>query len=188
MGADETESEPQAADDLADRLREVREFEATRNDTPVTWLLKKLAPTRGFASVYAKVGPAIDPWILSRSEGKFVSRVYGLPALLLHTVGRRSGAARVSPLLYVRDGTDFVVVGSNFGRDNHPAWTENLLANPDAEIQVGPVRMCVRARLADDTAWARLWPRLVEAYPGYDAYLRRAGNRKPRIFLLRPDR
>ena len=173
-------------DAVAEQLRRVAAFEATRTTTPITRLLRTVAPTRGLAQVYRRVGPVVDPWILRRSQGRFVSRVYGLPALLLSTEGRRSRAVRVSPLLYVREGHDFAVVGTNFGQHAHPGWTANLLAQPDAEIEVGPVRLAVRAELVDDATWQRLWPRFLDVYPGYQDYLRRTAGRKPRMFLLHP--
>lgn len=175
-------------DTTAARLGRVAEFEAARRATPVTRLLLTVGKTRGFARVYRALGPAVDPWALRRSRGKLASRVYGLPALLLTTIGRRSGEPRVSPLLYIRDGDDFVVVGTNFGQRHHPAWTANLIARPDAEIEVGPERLAVTGELVDDADWQRLWPRFVSVYPGYAGYLQRAGGRTPRMFALRPVR
>ncbi len=169
-----------------EQLRRVQEFEATRRATVLTRLLQKVAPTRGFAAVYRRIGPRVDPWLLRRSQGRSGSRVYGLPVLLLSAVGRRSGSTRVSPLLYVRDGSDFVVVGTNFGQHTHPGWTANLLARPDVQIEVGAVQIAVRAELADEATWQRLWPRFVAVYPGYQAYLGRTGGRTPRMFLLHP--
>lgn len=170
----------------AAQLERVAAFEAKRRSTPVTRFLLVIGRTRGFARVYRVLGPAVDPWILRRSKGKVASQVYGLPALLLNTVGRRSAEPRVSPLVYIRDGDAFVVVGTNFGQHHHPAWTANLLAQPDAAIEVGPERLTVRAELVDPAGWERLWPRFVAIYPGYANYLHRSGGRTPRMFVLRP--
>ena len=106
------------------------EVEAARRATPVTRPPLTVGKTRGFARVYRVLGPAIDPWALHRSKGRVASRVYGLLALLLTTIGRRSGEPRVSPLLYMRHEDDFVVVGTNFGQRHHPAWTANLIDRP----------------------------------------------------------
>jgi deazaflavin-dependent oxidoreductase (nitroreductase family) len=176
-----------ADETTAEQLRRIATFEAGQKNTPVTALLRKVGPTKAFAEIYRRIGPVVDPWLLHADHGRFISRVYGLPALLLHSVGRRSGEPRVSPLLYVRDGSAFVVTGTNFGQHQHPGWTANLLAHPTAEIEVGPVRLAVVAELADDGAWDRLWPKFVEMYPAYHAYLSRTDGRKPRIFVLRPD-
>ena len=90
------------------------------------------------------------------------------------------------PPIYVRDGDDFMVVGTNFGQRHHPGWTANLLAHPDASIEVGPERLPVTGELADQATWERLWPRFVAIYPGYANYLTRCAPRKPRMFRLRP--
>jgi deazaflavin-dependent oxidoreductase (nitroreductase family) len=175
--------EPSATEE---RLEEVAEFEATLRRTPLTRAMRLLGRSKHFATVYRRIGPRIDPWLMHRSKGRIMTRLYGMPAMLLTTTGARSGLARSSPLLYIRDGDDFVVVGTNFGQLQHPAWTTNLLAQPDAEIEVGPVRLAVRAELADQAAWDRLWPELCAVYPGYAGYLERCGDRVPRLFLLDP--
>ena len=90
------------------------------------------------------------------------------------------------PLIYVRDGDDFVVVGTNFGQRHHPGWTANLMAHADASIEVGPERLPVTGELVDQATWERLWPRFVAIYPGYANYLTRCAPRKPRMFRLHP--
>ena len=120
-----------------------------------------------------------------RFGGRVTARIHGVPALLLTTTGARSGLPRTSPLLYVRDGDDFLVVGTNFGQANHPAWTGNLMAEPRAAIEVGPERLAVVGAMVDEAEFGSLWPRFVAIYPGYAAYLERCG-RSPRMFRLRP--
>ena len=103
----------------------------------------------------------------------------GNPVLLLHHVGRRSGEERVTPLLYLRDGDDLVIVGSMGGTPKHPAWFHNLTAQPATEVEVGRERRAVQARVAEPAERARLWPRLVEHYPAFDAYQRAHRARDP---------
>ena len=93
------------------------------------------------------------------------------PGTAPYYYGRQVGAPRVMPLVYVRDGDDFVVVGTNFGQRQHPGWTVNLLAHADASIEVGPEQLPVTGELADPATWQRLWPRFVALYPGYADYL-----------------
>jgi deazaflavin-dependent oxidoreductase (nitroreductase family) len=164
----------------------VAEFEAARRRTPLTGILRSVGRTRSFAAVYRLVGPRLDPWLMHRSAGRMVSRLYGLPALLLVATGARSKESRTSALLYLRDGEDFAVVGTNFGQPRHPAWTVNLLARPEATVEVGPVRLAVVAELADGATWNRLWPAFCDVYPGYADYLGRSAGRVPRLFLLHP--
>jgi deazaflavin-dependent oxidoreductase (nitroreductase family) len=171
---------------LDDKLQRVAEFEQGRKTTAITRLLKRIGPTRTFAAVYKRLGPAVDPWLMRKTHGQLISRWYGLPALLLATTGAKSGQRRVQPLMYIRDGHDFAIVGTNFGQTHHPAWTGNLLAHPEAEVEVGPVTLAVTAELADSETWQRLWPNFVAVYPGYASYLSRTGGRKPRMFVLQP--
>ncbi|WP_019203760.1 nitroreductase family deazaflavin-dependent oxidoreductase [Tsukamurella sp. 1534] len=109
-----------------------------------------------------------------------------LPQLTLTTVGRRSGVARSVPLLYVRDGKDFVVIASNFGQQHHPAWSYNLESSPDAEVLLGTRRIPVRAKRMSESDRKRLWPAIVEVWPAYDDYVVRAGNRRIKLYRLSP--
>jgi len=169
---------------VTDSLEKIAAAEARLRATPMTRALRVIGRTRLFARVYRVLGPMIDPWLMRRTN--LIGRLYGLPALLLTTVGAKSGARRTSPLLYVREGAAFAVVGTNFGQSHHPAWTANLLANPNAEIEVWSQHVNVHAEPAPPQDWDRLFDRFVEMYPGYRDYLGRCGGRKPRLFLLRP--
>ena len=117
------------------------------------------------------------------SGGRILGSFDGNPVLLLHHVGRRSGEPRVTPLLYLPDGDELVIVASMGGTPKHPAWFHNLKAGPDAEIEVGRERRAVLARVADAEERARLWPRLVEHYPGFGAYQGRAEREIPVVIL-----
>jgi deazaflavin-dependent oxidoreductase (nitroreductase family) len=92
------------------------------------------------------------------------------PTLLLEHRGRKSGKRFTSPVLYITDGPNVVIVASAGGRDEHPQWYRNLLAQPDTHIQVGAERRAVTAVQADKVERARLWPRLVAAYADFDSY------------------
>ena len=123
---------------------------------------------------------------LYRLTGGLVGgRLDGAPVLLLHHVGARSGERRVTPLLYLADGADLVIVASMGGAPKHPAWFHNLRAHPETEVEVGRERRAVRAEVAGAGERARLWPRLVEMYPAFAAYQRRTDREIP-VVLLRP--
>ena len=107
----------------------------------------------------------------------------GNPVLLLHHVGRRSGEARVTPLLYLRDGDDLVIVGSMGGTPKHPAWFHNVCAQPETEVEVGREHRAVTAHVADAEQRTRLWPRLVEHYPAFDTYQARTEREIPVVIL-----
>lgn len=119
-----------------------------------------------------------------RSGGRLGHRPPGLPQmLLLDHVGARSGVRRTSPLVYARDGDDYVLVASKGGYPRHPAWFHNLKANPDATIQVGRRVLRVHAHVASDEERARLWPLCVRVYRGFDGYQARAGRTIPLVVL-----
>jgi deazaflavin-dependent oxidoreductase (nitroreductase family) len=103
--------------------------------------------------------------------------------LLLDHVGAKSGAVRTSPLLYITDGDDYVIVASKGGYPKHPAWFHNLAANPETTIQVGRSRLAVRARVADEAERKRLWPRAVATYSGYADYQERTAREIPLVIL-----
>jgi deazaflavin-dependent oxidoreductase (nitroreductase family) len=107
------------------------------------------------------------------------------PMLLLDHVGAKSGIERTSPLLYIPDGDDLVIVASKGGYPKHPAWFHNLRANPDTTVQVGSERRRVHARVATAPERERLWPAVVGAYSGYAEYQARAGREIPLVILER---
>jgi F420H(2)-dependent quinone reductase len=107
------------------------------------------------------------------------------PMLLLDHVGAKSGKKRTSPLGYVSDGDDVVIVASKGGDPRHPAWFHNLMANPDTEIQVGTERRKVHARTATPEERARLWPIAVDTYGGYAGYQKRTDRVIPLVILER---
>jgi len=102
--------------------------------------------------------------------GSLGANLGGWPILLLTTTGRKSGKKRATPLQYLRDGDNMVVVASNGGNKNHPAWWYNLEANPEATVQAGKSVSQVRAETANEEERARLWPLLFDAYQGYQDY------------------
>jgi F420H(2)-dependent quinone reductase len=106
--------------------------------------------------------------------------------LLLDHVGARSGVKRTSPLLYVEDGADVVIVASKGGFPKHPAWYHNLVANPDTTVQIGSELRPVHARVAGPEERDRLWAMAVEAYHGYEDYAARSKGREIPLVILEP--
>ncbi|MGZ4277555.1 MAG: nitroreductase family deazaflavin-dependent oxidoreductase [Solirubrobacteraceae bacterium] len=105
------------------------------------------------------------------------------PILLLDHVGARSGTRRTSPLAYVEDGRDVVIVASKGGHPRHPGWYHNLRAHPDTTVQIGREHRAVHARVATPTERARLWPKAVAAYGGYRGYQERTEREIPLVIL-----
>ncbi len=119
------------------------------------------------------------------SGGRIGGRMAGMPVLLLVTKGRRSAKLRTTPLLYLRDGDAFVVVGSNGGSDYVPSWCLNLRANPEAAIEVGNERTLVSAHEASPDERARLWPEFTSRYSGYARYATRTAREIP-VVIMQP--
>jgi deazaflavin-dependent oxidoreductase (nitroreductase family) len=130
----------------------------------------------------------VHAWLYRVSGGRIGHRVPGLgpPMLLLGHVGAKSGAKRTSPLLYIPDGDDVVIVASKGGFPKHPAWFHNLKANPDTTVQIGRERRSVHARVATPEERERLWPEVVEAYGTYADYQRRSKGREIPLVILEP--
>jgi deazaflavin-dependent oxidoreductase (nitroreductase family) len=107
----------------------------------------------------------------------------GTTILLLTTRGRRSGEPRTTPLIFRPDGDRLVVVASKGGAPEHPGWYENLVAEPDATVQVRDTERPVRARDAEGDERERLWRHLAEVWTDYDAYGRRTDRQIPVVVL-----
>lgn len=107
------------------------------------------------------------------------------PMLLLNHVGAKSGTLRTTPLVYVADGDNVVLVASKGGNPKNPAWYHNLRANPDTTVQIGREHRAVRARVAGAQERKRLWPKAVETYSGYAGYQKRTERQIPLVVLER---
>jgi len=105
--------------------------------------------------------------------------------LILRTVGRKTGAVRKFPLIYGRDGEDYVIVASKGGAPEHPGWYQNLLAHPDVEIQVLDRVIPVTARTGTAEDKARVWPTMTKQWPQYDDYQAKTQRDIP-VVLLKP--
>ena len=119
------------------------------------------------------------------SRGRVGGRVGRAPVLLLTTTGRKSGQQRTAPVLYMADGDRLVVIGSNAGNVRPPAWSLNLRANPEAEVEVRADKRQVRARVAEGEERADLWTRFNREYAGFDDYKART-SRDIAVFVLEP--
>ena len=104
------------------------------------------------------------------SKGRIGNVIRGLPILVLTTIGRRSGLTRQNALMYLPDGKDFVIVASNLGDDQHPAWWVNLKAQPTASVQIADAQYTVRAREAEGDERERLWNAIAARNSDYEQY------------------
>jgi deazaflavin-dependent oxidoreductase (nitroreductase family) len=107
----------------------------------------------------------------------------GAPTLLLTTTGRHTGETRTVPLIFARDGADYLVVASVGGLPKHPGWYFNIQSEPLAKIQVRGERIEVAARVASDEEKPRLWAIVNETWPNYDVYQERTERVIPVVVL-----
>jgi deazaflavin-dependent oxidoreductase (nitroreductase family) len=110
----------------------------------------------------------------------------GLPVIIVTHIGNKTGAIRKTPLMRVKDGARYVLVGSLGGAPNNPVWVYNLRANPAVEIRDHAVVQAMRVReVSDETERARLWKLAVAAYPPYEEYQTKTTRRIP-VFIAEP--
>lgn len=109
----------------------------------------------------------------------------GVFTLLLTTRGRRTGKLRRTALIYGRDGDDYLVVASQGGAPEHPAWYLNLLAEPQVQVQVGGEKFIARARTAGPAEKPRMWRTMTGIWPAYDGYQAKTDREIPVVVLER---
>ena len=139
----------------------------------------------------SKAGPRVtghDEWWTRyvSTDGREGNTMQSLPIIVLTTKGTRSGNLRKTPLMRVKDGANYVLVGSQGGAPTHPAWVYNLRVNPAVEIRDQTVVQAMRVREVEDKAeQARLWDIAVAAYPPYAEYQARTTRTIP-VFVAEP--
>lgn len=146
-------------------------------------LIPRIAASPTFAKLAPAIIPRVDTLVHRLSGGRFTLAGLYLPVLMLTTTGRKSGQPRQVPIATFPRGDDFVVVGSNYGRESHPAWSLNLLANPEATVSYKGETFPVRGRQATDAEYDELWPKITRRMPNFDAYTKRT-DRDIRVFIL----
>ena len=109
----------------------------------------------------------------------------GTTILLLTTRGRKSGAERTTPLIFERDGDDYLIVASRGGTDAPPGWYVNLQAEPDVEVQVRGDVFRARARDATPDEKPEMWRKMVAVWPDYDEYQKKTEREIPVVVLER---
>jgi deazaflavin-dependent oxidoreductase (nitroreductase family) len=127
----------------------------------------------------------IHPIVYRLSGGRLLGKLTGMPVLLLTTLGRKSGQARMTPLTYLPGRDDFVVIGSFLGEPRHPGWVHNLRAEPRARIQVGRTFHEVVAYEAEGEEREQLWAAAGALGAGYEEYDERVERVIP-VVVLRP--
>jgi deazaflavin-dependent oxidoreductase (nitroreductase family) len=148
-------------------------------------LLESFAKTKLGGAYFVHVGQRVDPPLLKLTGGRFSTAIGRRVGLLVHT-GAKSGARRETPLLYLQDGENVVLVASKAGAVRHPAWFHNLVAHPECEFFAPGLTGRYVAREAEGEERERLWAQANDYYAGYDTYQGRAGERRIPVMILSP--
>jgi deazaflavin-dependent oxidoreductase (nitroreductase family) len=119
------------------------------------------------------------------TDGKHGHLYQGMPTLLLTTRGRRSGKLHRTALIYGQDGNRYLLVASNGGALNHPAWYLNLAEHAEVELQVGPDKFTAQARTASAAEKPALWRQMIAIFPRYDTYQAKADRAIPLVIVER---
>lgn len=152
-------------------------------DGPVGKLVRKMSTSSGFRRIGPKVVPPLDRAVYKLTRGRYMVSAGMVPVMILTTTGQKSGLERQSPLACVPEGDGWYVVGSNFARPSHPAWTGNLIAHPRAKVGFRGRTYEVDAHLLTDEEKAETWPRLTKVWPAYEDYTH-ITDRNIRVFRL----
>src|SRR5690242_1152266 len=115
--------------------------------------------------------------------GRVGGNFEGAPLLLLHSTGARSGKERVNPMMYQRVGDSYAVFASKGGAPSNPDWYHNLVAHPDATIEIGDDVERVIARVAGPAERSGIWARQKDRYPGFAEYEQRTEREIPVVIL-----
>ncbi len=119
------------------------------------------------------------------TDGEVGHEWEGTTALILTTVGRKSGERRSTPLIYQPTDDGYAIVASKGGDDHPPAWFLNLEEQPEADVQVKADRFRARARVASADEKPALWRKMVAAWPAYDEYQEKTDREIPVVVLER---
>ncbi len=124
-----------------------------------------------------------NAFVFQLTKGRLGSRMGKQSVLLLHTVGRKSGKAYTTPLSYYRDGQNYLVVASNWGKEEPPDWFRNLMQSPRTTIQVQDKAIAVEARQAEGQEYGRLWQVVTRQNSQYLEYQKGMSRRIPIVIL-----
>ncbi|MFI6492237.1 nitroreductase family deazaflavin-dependent oxidoreductase [Streptomyces sp. NPDC050564] len=157
---------------------------------PGVRLVQKVSSTRAFARVAPHLVPALDRAVHRLTRGKVLLSAQMLPGVILTARGAKSGLERRTPLACMPESVSpeggpgsWLLIGSNFGRTDHPAWTGNLLAHPDAEISWKGEDIAVTAHLLEGEERGAAWKAVLAFWPPYATYQARV-DREIRLFRI----
>jgi deazaflavin-dependent oxidoreductase (nitroreductase family) len=120
------------------------------------------------------------------NDGEVGGIFEGKPLLLLHHIGAKTGAERVSPLMYQEVDGAYAVFASKGGADANPHWFHNLVAHPDVSIELGSDKIDVKARVTDGEERERIWDRQKREFPQFAEYEKKTSRDHIPVIVLEP--
>jgi len=134
---------------------------------------------------FLKAFSSLNEKVYRLTNGRILGKLNGYDVCLVTMTGAKSGKQRVIPLMHVPYKEGVIIVASQGGAPKNPVWFNNLVANPDIEVQYKAKKMKLRARRADAEEKAAVWPICCKHYPDYDIYQNRTGRDIP-VFVCEP--
>ena len=119
------------------------------------------------------------------NEGQISGQFEGIPLLLLHTKGAKSGLPRLNPLAYLPDGDRLVIIASKAGAPTNPDWYYNVRANPTVQVEVGTEKFQANAEIASEPERTQLFDKMAAKNPGFADYQNKTTRTIPVIILTR---
>lgn len=155
---------------------------------PFQLRIRRIAATRGLAWLSARILHRIDALVFRATRGRttFSTWISGILIVMLTTTGAKTGRQRTLPLVALPDGDELIVIASNFGQRNHPAWYYNLRAHPSAVVTVNGVRRHVEAHELSGQERDWWYQRGIDINPGWAQYRQRAAHRLIPVIRLVP--
>jgi deazaflavin-dependent oxidoreductase (nitroreductase family) len=150
--------------------------------------MQAVAASKPGSWLFARTMHHIDKPLFRSTRGRVTlpGLMAGLPVIMLTTTGARSGKPRTLPLVGIPHGSDLAVIGSNYAQPSTPGWVYNLLANPQAMVELRSHQVPVTARLASDEEADAVFEDASAIYAGFAAYRDRLTTRSIRVFVLEP--
>ncbi|NIS81586.1 MAG: nitroreductase family deazaflavin-dependent oxidoreductase [Anaerolineales bacterium] len=150
--------------------------------------IQRIAASRILSVLLARILRRVDRYVWQSTRGRTCATTVltGLPVAFITLTGARTGISRTVPLVYIPHGNNLVVIASNFGNRQHPAWYYNARANPEAIVSVPDYRGEYVVREVYSDEYRYFWDQAVSMYAGFEDYRNRAGERIIPILMLSP--
>lgn len=153
-------------------------------------IIHKIVSLPRITLLFSQFVSKVDYRVLKMTKRRFspTGFIAGWPVIILTTIGARSGLPRQTPLVGIPDGKRIILIASNFGKSNNPAWYYNLKAKPIALVSVKQNSSFYLAREAEDDEYDYLWKTAIKVNPGYQSYQQRANRKIPILVLTQIER